>query len=635
MLSEFIPQIQKLFPEPGTWKPYPTADQRLGWKAVPDSVRQGLIERGEASLGCAWHELSANLFLEYARMGNRSRYEALHFDRRYRLADLVLAECAQGMGRFLDDIANGIWAICEETYWGVPAHVGVQKAGSGLPDVAEPTVDLFAAETAALLAWTFYLLGNRLDIVSPLISQRIVWETRRRLLDPCLRRDDFWWMGFETAGHGINNWNPWVNSNWLAAVLLLEDDRERQAEALGKILRSLDLFIDTYGQAGGCDEGPGYWGRAAASLFDCLELLYEASAGRLSVYDQEKIANMGRFIYRTHIGADYYVNFADASAVNHPPAGLVYRYGKRIGDSVMMGFAAWLADQAGSETWTQYESLTRHLPALFNLEAVQATAAVEPKPDAFWFDDIQVLVARSQPGPEAVFFLAAKGGHNNESHNHNDIGSFVVYNRGLPLLVDAGVETYTRKTFSPQRYDIWTMQSAYHNLLPTIRDASAEWQQAPGREFAAREVHSSLRQDTASLSLDIAGAYPPEAGLKRWMRTIRITSLESIHIEDLYEFSQPAQEVQLSLLTPAVPILSEPGVLSLQAARFGVDRISGSGVVLYPAEVFNLTFETVPITDERLGGVWGAHLNRVVFKTLSPPHSGSWKFQILASLSRG
>ncbi len=44
------------------------------------------------------------------------------------LAKLVLGECMEGQGRFLDDILNGIWTICEETYWGVPAHVGVQKA---------------------------------------------------------------------------------------------------------------------------------------------------------------------------------------------------------------------------------------------------------------------------------------------------------------------------------------------------------------------------------------------------------------------------------------------------------------------------------------------------------------------------
>jgi hypothetical protein len=628
MFSKFIPSLPEMLLEPGAWHPYPTSNERAGWDRLARQVRQDLVERGEASLDYAWPGLPASLFLEYARMGNRSDYEKVHFDRRYRLADLLLAECAEGMGRFLDDIANGIWAICEETYWGVPAHVGVQKSGVGLPDASEPTVDLFVGETVALLAWTDYLLGTRLDIVSPLLRQRIRLEAKRRVLDPCLERDDFWWMSFDPGEHSINNWNPWVNSNWLAAVLLLESDRERQVAAVSKILRSLDLFIATYGEAGGCDEGPGYWGRAAASLFDCLELLFDASKGKLNFYDQVRIQNMGRYIYRAHIGEDYYVNFADASAVNQPSAGLVFRYGERIGDPAMMGFGAWLAERASPSIWTQRDSLTRRLPVLFNLEALQAATPAQPLPLAFWFDDIQVLVARECGGSTEGLFLAAKGGHNAESHNHNDIGNFIIYAHGLPLVIDAGVETYTRKTFSPQRYEIWTMQSAYHNLLPSIRNAAGDWMQAPGREYAARAVVCRLSREEDSLAFDLAGAYPPAAGLQRWIRVVRLLRGEGVIVEDEFEFGQPAHEVRLSLLTPAMPDLSEPGVVRFQTTLFGVGRVSGDGEVRYPAPVFSVSFEKITITDERLGGVWGEALNRVEFSASAPPLNGRWQFRL-------
>jgi hypothetical protein len=628
MLTSFIPQLPLILPAPGAWHPYPTADEREGWEALPEPVRQALAQQGEALLGYAWPSLFASLFLEYARLGNRSRYEQAHFDRRHRLEDLVLAECAEGEGRFLDDIANGIWAICEETYWGVPAHVGVQRAGVGLPDADEPTVDLFVSETVALLAWIYYLLGERLDGVSQQVRQRIRLEAKRRVLDPCLERDDFWWMSFDPGEHTINNWNPWVNSNWLAAVLLLESDPERQLAAVTKILRSLDLFLATYGEAGGCDEGPGYWGRAAASLFDCLELLFSASGGKLTVYDQVKIQNMGRFIYRAHIHGDYYVNFADASAVNRPSAGLVFRYGQRIGDSAMMGFGAWLAQEAGFKAWTRWDSLTRWLPGLFSYEALQAAKPAQPLPGAFWFDDIQVLVARERQGSAQGLFVAAKGGHNAESHNHNDIGSFIVYSDGLPLIVDAGVETYTRKTFSPQRYEIWTMQSAYHSLLPTIRSWDGEWMQSPGRGCTAREVECSLEMSRARLSLDIAGAYPLGAGLQRWLRVISLCE-GGVTIEDAYGLAKPINEMSLSLLTPAQPTLVEPGKLVLQPVSFGMGRLSGAGNVSYPPEIFGVTFETIPIADERLGGVWGSHLTRLVFNAINPAQVGGWKFRIV------
>src|SRR5262249_49380110 len=153
-----------------------------------------------------------------------------------------------------DEIVNGIWLTCEETFWGVPAHLGAQKAGTGLPDVAEPIVDLFAAETASLLAWTEYLVGDSLAKVSPLVPERIRLEIDRRVLTPCLVREDFGWMGF--SGPPPNNWNPWIASNWLTSALLIEPDEKRRHAHVVKILRCLDNFLSGYAEDGGCDEGP-------------------------------------------------------------------------------------------------------------------------------------------------------------------------------------------------------------------------------------------------------------------------------------------------------------------------------------------------------------------------------------------
>src|SRR5690606_39553860 len=46
-----------------------------------------------------------------------------------------------------------------------------------------------------------------------------------------------------------------------------------------------------------------------------------------------------------------------------------------------------------------------------------------------WLSEIQVMAARDQGGTPDGFYLAAKGGNNHESHNHNDIGNFVVLDR--------------------------------------------------------------------------------------------------------------------------------------------------------------------------------------------------------------
>jgi len=610
----------------GVWHPYATIGERDTWGALPEQLAKRLLAAGEALLKHDWPPLPATLFLEFARLGNRSRYEDVHFARRYALRDLVLAECVEGEGRFLDDIANGVWATCEETYWGVPAHIDMQAAGVGLPDVEELTVDLFAAETVALLAWTLYLLGDRLDAVSPLVRPRILAESRRRVLDPCLARDDFWWMSFDPGVHAINNWNPWINSNWITAVLLLEPDAARRVTAIRKILRSLDIFLGTYAEAGGCDEGPGYWGRAAASLFDCLDLLHSATDGGIDVWCEAKVQNMGRFIYRTHISGTYYVNFADASAISRPVPSLVYRYGKAIDDQDMMAFGVWLLGDRPGDIGRQENTLARILPALFRVPVPADVAPAAPQPRDAWFDGIQVMVARDQAGSEDGLFVAAKAGHNDESHNHNDVGNFVIHVDGKPVIVDAGVETYRRQTFSPQRYEIWTMQSGCHTLLPTVDGVM----QAPGRSFAARDVVYSFGEDAAQLSLDLASAYPPEAQLKAWQRVIKLNRGVDVEVTDTYELAESVSEIVLGVLTPCTVELGA-GEVRFVAAEFGpggVTRTTGAATLAYPAAVTDVSVERVPITDTRLGGVWGDHLNRVLFEVAEPPQQGSWTWRI-------
>ncbi|NLP11151.1 heparinase, partial [bacterium] len=173
-----LSRLDQALVKAGDYHPFPTWGEREAWQAIPDSIRRLHLQAAEPLIGYNWPALPATLFLEFKREGNRSRYEQNHFDRRTRLGQLLLAECLEGKGRFLDDICNGVWAICEESFWGVPAHMSAQKAGVGLPDVSEPIVDLFAAETASLMAWTHYLLGAELDSISPLLRPRMEKEIR-------------------------------------------------------------------------------------------------------------------------------------------------------------------------------------------------------------------------------------------------------------------------------------------------------------------------------------------------------------------------------------------------------------------------------------------------------------------------
>jgi len=624
ILSSSYPssELQKILIFQKNFRPFPQWQDREQWMALPDPVKHQLVARGEKALNYEWPALPATLFLEFVRTGNRENFQKQRSARRNALCSLVLAECAEGKGRFLDDIVNGIWTICEESYWGVPAHLSLQAQGFGLPDVAEPTVDLFASETGSLLAWTSYLLGSELDNISPLIDQRIQLELEKRILTPCRERDDFWWMGFRPEII-VNNWNPWVNSNWLTMVLLNEKDDSNRLKAIEKIMKSLDVFIDSYPPDGGCDEGPGYWNRAGASLFDCLELLYVATDGKINIYHEPLIQEIGRYIYRAHIADQYFINFADASARVTLEADLVFRYGTRIGDETLAAFGAYFAYLQQSQQGTFGGSIGRQLPAIFNFSELVLAEKTPPFLRDVWMAGNQVMAARSQQGSIEGLYLAAQGGHNAESHNHNDVGNFIVYLDGLPMIIDVGVETYTRKTFSARRYEIWTMQSAYHNL-PTINGVM----QQEGREFAARAVEYSSDDNYAQLRLDIAGAYPPEAGVNHWIRTIRLNRGEAILVTDAFDLKKSTSNIEITLMTSCKVSLVEPGKITLDYIDKNRDEPPASLDVFYDAEKLTPKFEEIAINDNHLKAVWGENITRIILRANSAVNRGSWVLKI-------
>ncbi len=623
MLSGAFPpeKLKELLLPADAWHPFPKASEREQWLRLPEAVRAAHTRLAESHLGSIWETLRASLFLDFVRNGNRSRYEAVSFGRRTKLAELVLGECMEGKGRFLDEIMDGIWTICEETYWGVPAHVGAQKKGPGLPDVFEPTVDLFAAETGMLLAWTDYLLGEQLDKLSPLVRERIRYEVERRILAVNLERDDFWWMGVK--GQRLNNWTPWICSNWLAAILLLKSDAEKRIQSVQKILSCLDRFLGAYPADGGCDEGPGYWDRAGGSLYDCLELLHSTSQGQINVFDQALIKEIARYIGRAYIYDRYYINFADAASKLNASASLIFRFGRSIGDQDLAGFGALLAkqQQLGKDALQgSFGALGRILPALFQLEELLSAPPKEPLWQDIWLPELQVMAARSQQGSAASLYLAAKGGHNDESHNHNDVGNFIVYADGFPALIDVGVETYTAKTFSSRRYEIWTMQSGFHNL-PTINGEM----QKNGRQFQARDVLYNSNPKETTFSLDLAKAYPEEAGVASWKRTLRLVRGSEVILEERYALRKIEKPLLLTLMSWRQPELVEEGRIILK----NPENLKASSLsIRYDKGFFRANIETIPIDDDRLRSSWGDKIYRILLTAEKMPIKGEYTVRI-------
>ena len=551
----------------------PQADDPFWRDSIPEPMRQSYVQYGEQYLGKPWTVLPWTVFAENKITGNRVNYEAICFEKRRHLAALVMAEIMENKGRFLNDIVDGIGSFCEETWWGIPAHYNQH-----IPLTEQQEVDLFNAETASLIAWTRYMLEKQFDAFSPDLCQRIDSEIERRILKPALEKD-YWW---KTAGM---NWNPWICSNWLTCVLICESDEIRKEEAIAQIRQATQAFIDAYPEDGGCDEGPGYWDRAAASMFEVLRLLPDFSV------NPGKVRKMAAYAYKTYIGHDYCVNFADAhenKAVQQ--VNIVYPFGYWLGDKTMREFGAYLG--RSKQVLTQPAKLydkSGNFPTLgrelFFLRHIRDFIAEEPKEPLLkdvWLPNLQIMTAR-----RGSLFVAMKGGHNGESHNHNDVGSYIIYNNGEPVFIDPGVGEYTSKTFSNSRYDIWTMLSGYHNL-PQINGID----QRDGKQYAAKVVGHKDGQ----LTLDIAGAYPQEAAVKSWKRTVAATK-SGITVTEDYELDEVKAPTQLMLIT---------------TNRDALSRISYNPTQL-TASVEDISDRLDPL----LQGMWGRKMYRIVLTVKS------------------
>ncbi len=602
---------------PDEWSPYPSIEKRMAWENLPEKVKEACIAAGEEALGYEWPNLPATVFMEFHLNGNRSNFQDLQNERRHTLSDLVLAELIENKGRFLENIINGIWATCEETYWGVPAHLSLQAAGNGLPDAEEPSVDLFAAETGAQLAWINLLMKPRLDEYHPLVSRRIDFEINRRILTPCLERTDFWWMGFE-AERGVNNWNPWINSNWITCILLSEKDAGRKSEALAKSIRSLDMFINGYPDDGGCDEGPSYWGHAGGSLFDCLDLLFRASGNKINLFKTPLVRNIAEYIMKVHISGSWFINFADASARMTSYPAILYRFGERIDNRDLLDFACHLARESGYGNSSPGGYLSRRLRGIFTVRDLDTADPAPPLLRDVWMPNLQVFAARDQAETSGGLYIAGKGGNNGESHNHNDVGNFIIYLDGNPAIIDAGVENYTKKTFSDQRYDIWTMQSQYHNL-PTVNG----FMQKDGADFKAFDVLYETSEDLVKFSLELAGAYPAEAAVKSLKRDLVFKRGEGITLTDQYELSRVNGPFTLNLLVARKPGLVCPGKILL----------ADNGLTIsFSAERFDPLFETIEIDDSRLRRSWGERIYRIVLTLKEVQDKGAYTVEFSRSV---
>lgn len=544
--------------------------------------------------------LLATDYMRFERDGNRSIYENIYFSRRKALFTATALEAMENNGVRTETIVNLVWMILEETTWCIPAHSSQARNSDSLPATDQYVLDLFASETGALLVWVYNILKERLDEVSRNIAPRIIEKVKQRVCDTYLNHN-FAWMAFDE--NKVNNWNPWINSNVILTVQTVYGDCEKAWELMEKYMKSLERYYVCQPNDGACDEGAVYWNYSHMTFLEALYALYAYSNGAIDMFSETKVSNMLGFFESMYIGNGYVVNFADCSARYAGDYGVIHKFARITKNENMFNFGKVLFDENG-----QIENLSGQ-KGIRIFDAMEAECEYKNMPPVnqvvqdSYYDSIQVMTKKLANG----IFFAAKGGNNGESHNHNDVGSFILYKNNKPFIIDSGNMQYTKDTFTDKRYTIWTNMSEYHNL-PKIDGCN----QKAGALYQAEGV--VLEKDF--FRMDISKAYGGD-NIRHWVRAFNFSE-DAINISEVFDFEKET-EVVLNFVTAVRPEVKDNCVT----------LINGDGTLkMYiNTEKFKVNVEEIDTsTDKNLSASWTGNIYRMRLSFLSTGEEISYSF---------
>ncbi len=576
---------------------FPAFADRAAWEDVDPADKAELLAYADKWRAEPWPMLTAGMYASFIRTGSRTDCQTPYYARRRKLCSAVLHVCLTGEMDLLPDVEDGVWLLCEETTWAISAHAYLSKEHP-FPDDQANVVDLFAAQTAMILSFTAQLLQG---VLHPDMIDRICREVERRIFRPFMDYDGEWWMGFTRTN--LNNWTPWIISNVLMSANVWHWGG---AALIERACGMLDRWLKCVPEDGGCDEGAGYWNMAGGAFLDCLMVLESLCA--VDLWRDEKVRRMMAYPELAHLGNGWFANFADCDARPRIDGERIQYAGEKTGNTALIRMGVEMRG-VPSAALSDTPHLSRVLMRLFS-KSVQVEAAEVQQKDVY-LPDLQVRIVESldwcggTDGPKSLHTtVAMKGGHNDESHNHNDVGSFLMAVNGEMQVVDAGNMIYTAKTFSDRRYELWNCRAAYHNV-PMI----AQYEQQPGLQYAARDVECLPN----GMALDMAAAYPAEAGVKTCRRKLLLDGSRLSVMDDItLDKAQPVTWVFM--------LRDEPIIEAEDKCCHG--RETNFFVEWRDTEELTAAVEPIEITDGRMkhsypGKLWRLTLTAAPAKTHS------------------
>lgn len=517
--------------------PLGTKEEILNNPMLADTLEQ-LRQKAEALRGTPILSIPFAHFKHFDTTGERATYEGGrqgYFVRRVRLVVFGLMAWLYGGEDNLQELENIIWAICDEYSWCLPAH----QEGQSLTRLENEgyTIDLFSSETAQTLSEICFLLG---DSLHPLLIRRVRHQVRERVVCRFLEMDCYW-------EHWQCNWAAVCGGAVGMAAIYTADHDEELCRVLQKLELAFASFMQGFSDDGVCLEGLDYWTYGFSYYVAFADMLLRRTGGEIDMLAPERVRRVARFQPKCFFPHGQNITFSDAHGGSTYIYGLLCYLRRRV-EGVML-------PEISRRQMSVSDGCGRWAVALRNLiwadpePGEYRCGGCYPLPDAQWY----ICTTEDQR-----VSLAAKAGHNLDSHNHNDVGSFHAYCMGEPMLLDLGSGVYSKQYFSAEhRYEYLCCCSRGHNV-PIIGGRY----QLEGRQWEARDVHIS----NDGICMDIAGAYGHE-NLASFVREIRFDRRTgSITLQEHCRFADAPESVVERFILPEEPGLG-PGLVSIRSGQ--------------------------------------------------------------------
>lgn len=419
----------------------------------------------------------------YYQTGDRGTFETIYFSKRHFLSSVaILALIYPENEEYLNQLQDSIWNICEETSWVLPAHIK-----NDYEDYSW-RIDLFSAQTGFALVEIVSLLGERMDCI---VKDRAIDCVRKEIIEKFVSHKGFRW---ETVK---NNWAA-VCMGSVAGVMLYLAPEVFEAEKQ-RIFTILDHFLAGFPTDGTCLEGHGYWLYGFGHYCVIADLIYRYTDGRIDLMRKEKVKNIACYMQRNFLKGNSTISFSDGTR-----NGVTHTYIQYFLNKTFPGDVRVIPKEL-----TRFCGSSIHFYAYLRGFLYYDPRVETAPPDS---EDIYLPDAEQYIANRENYSFAIKGGRNNEPHNHNDIGSFILSDKTGQVFCDLGAGRYTREYFKAEhRYNYFCTSSLGHSV-PIVGGSP----QKAGSEYTGALTVLSGN----SVAVQLAGAYAvPE--LKNLLRTVK------------------------------------------------------------------------------------------------------------------